>query len=270
MIENIMILAQTIAHDNSLYQQWGLSAAVLGLCVPMLGGVLWLLKLKSENTLEAGLKIRSKLAGLLERTFHLEALRIFELIDDQLPIALSQASAENPRASAFDRLSQGLRDIDEEQPNRDKYRDLLEHALSRIISKEARKLLGTAGATSEQETEGGAHRPGLRFSFGHKTERILAYIAEQTTQSKKKQNAYEKATGWATKLFIVSTIVGVLHCPGVFIDTTWAYYLVVILLSVSVAAAAGGMTSLLVVAVCQNWITGRARWQLEDWLEDLS
>lgn len=265
-----MILAQTMTHDNSLYQQWGLTTAVLGLCVPMLGGVLWLLKLKSEHTLEAGLKIRSKLAGLLERTFHLEALRIFELIDDQLPIALSQASAENPRASAFDRLSQGLREIDAEQPNRDKYRDVLENALSRIISKEARKLLRTAEATSEKATEGGAHPTVLRFSFGHETEKILAYIAEQTTLSKKKQTAYEQATGWATKLFIVSTIVGLLHSPGVFIDTTWAYYFVVICLVVSAAAATGGMTSLLVVAVCQNWITGRAGWQVKDWLRDLS
>ena len=99
-----MILAQATTHANSLYHDWVVVAASWGLCVPLLAGVWWLLKLKSAETSESALSIRSALAGLMESTFHIEALKVFELIDEHLPIALSQEDAKNARVSAFDRL----------------------------------------------------------------------------------------------------------------------------------------------------------------------
>ncbi len=253
-----MILAQTTTHANSLYHEWGLITAAWGLCVPLLGGVWWLLKLKSEETSASALRIRSRLAGLMERTFHIEALKVFELIDDHLPYALSQVDAENARASAFDRLCLGLRELDADEPDRGKYRSLLEHALSGIISTEAKKLLG------------GATPIGLRFSFRHETERLLAYIAEQTTRSRKKERAYARATFWTTAFFISAPIAVFLGSPCVMFDTTWAFYLGAICLSAFVAGVVAGCVSLLVVAACQTWITRRAGWRNEDWLDDSS
>lgn len=248
-----MILAEV----NSLYHEWGLIGAAWGLCVPLLGGVWWLLKLKSKETTESALSIRSGLAGLLERTFHAEALRVFELIDDHLPFALSQVDAKNPRASAFDMLCLGLREINPDEPDRDRYRTLLKLALSKLISNEAKKLL--AGATPT----------GLRFSFRHETERILAYIAKQTTRSRKKERAYERATSWTRTLFIIAPITVFLGTPWVMSDTSWAFYLSAICLSAFLAAFVAGLVSLLVVAECQTWIATRAGWQVEDWLDDL-
>ncbi len=257
-----MILAQAtlqaITHANSLYHEWGLIAAAWGLCLPLLGGVWWLLKLKSEEITASALKIQSSLAGLMERTFHLEALKVFELIDDQLPYALSQVDAENARASAFDRLCLGLRDLDPNQPDRGKYRSLLEHALAGIISTEARKLLG------------GPTPAGLRFSFRHETKRLLAYIAEQTTRSKKKERTYSKATSRTTALFIVAPIAVLLGTPCVVIDQLWAFYVNAIFLSIFIVVTGLGLLSLLQLAICQNWITQHARWKLETWLEDFS
>lgn len=253
-----MILAQAMSHANSLYHEWGLIAAAWGMCVPLLGGVWWLLKLKSEETSVSALEIRSRLAGLLERTFHIEALKVFELIDDHLPYALSQVDAENARASAFDRLCLGLRELDPDESDRGKYRSLLEHALSRIISTEAKKLLGGATPT------------GLRFRFSIETERLLAYIAEQTTRSRKKERAYERATSRTTALFITAPIAVFLGTPCVMADALWAFYINAICLSVFVVAVVVGLLSLLRLAVCQNWITKRARWEPEDWLDDFS
>lgn len=253
-----MILAQVATHDNPLYHEWGLIVAVWGLSVPLLGGVFWLLKLRSEETTASALNIRSSLAGLMERAFHGEVLKVLELIDDHLPSALSQADAENPAASAFDRLCLGLREIDPEKLDRAEYRTLLQLALSGVISTEAKKLLEGATPT------------GLRFSFRHETERILAYIAEQTTRCRKRQRAYERATSWTTTLFIAAPIAALLGTPWVMFDAPWAFYLHAICLTAFVAAGAGGLVLLLVLAVCQNWITRRAAWRVDDWLEDFS
>ncbi|UCE60359.1 MAG: hypothetical protein JSU63_01150 [Phycisphaerales bacterium] len=251
-----MILAQVTTHANSLYHDWTLIAAAWGMCVPLLAGVWWLLKLKSEETSASALKIRSMLAGLMERTFHIEVLKVFELIDEHLPYTLSQADVENARPSAFDRLCLGLRKLDPDEPDRDEYRSLLEHALSGIISAEAKKLLG--GATPTR----------LLFSFRRETERTLAYIAEQTTRSISKERAYTRATSWTTALFISAPIAVFLGSPWVMFDTSWAFYFGIVCLSGFLVGVVGGLASLLVVAACQNWITRRAKWELEDWLDD--
>lgn len=252
-----MILAQATTHANSLYHEWGLIAAAGGLCVPLLGGVAWLLKQKSEEITECSLRIRTGLAGLLERTFHTEALRVFELIDDHLPFALSQVDAKNPRPSAFDMLCLGLREINPDEPDRDRYRSLLKLALSGIISTEARKLLGGATPT------------GLRFSFRHETERILAYIAEQTTRSRKKERAYDKATCWAKRFLIAALIAASVGSIWVMFDTTWAFYLNAVCLSAFLGAVVAACVSFLVVLECQTWIGTRVGWQVDDWLDDL-
>lgn len=251
-----MILSQAVSHTNSLYHEWGLIAAVLGLCVPLLGGVWWLLKLKSEDTIAAALKIRSSLAELMERAFHVEALRIFRMIDEQLPRALSQDGSDNPSPSAFDRLCAGLKKLDLDEPDRGNYRDLLEHALSGIISTEAEKLLG--GATPVR----------VRFSFDFETERLLAYIAKQTALTRAKQKIYETATSRTTKLFTVAPLAALLGTPWVAFDALWAFYLSGILMLIFLASGAGGLLSLLQLATCQNWLTTRAAWSREDWFSD--
>lgn len=224
----------------------------------MLVGVFWLLKLKSEATSDSALEIRSELAGLMERTFHIEANKVFQLIDDHLPYALSQVDAENAQVSAFDRLCLGLRELDPDEPDRGKYRILLEHALSGIISTEARKLLRGETPT------------GLRFSFRHETERLLAYIAEQTTQSRKKEGAYERATSRAIGLFIAAPISALLWAPWVMFDARWAFYLNLVCMSIFLVATGVGLLSLLQLAMCQIWIKKRAKWKLDDWLDDFS
>ena len=253
-----MILAQATTHTNSLYHEWGLISAALGFCIPLLGGVWWLLKIKSEETSDSALKIQSGLAGLMERTFHIEALRVLGLIDDHLPDALSQVDVKDARPSAFDRLCLGLRVLDLDEPDRNKFRALLERALSGIISAEAKKLLTGASPT------------GLQFSFRHETERLLVYIAEQTARSKQNLRTYDRATSWATRLFIVGPIATLLATPWVMIDALWAYYLNVICLSVFGLASGLGLFSLLRLAVCQNWLKKRARWGLKDWGDDFS
>lgn len=252
-----MILAQATTHANPLYQEWGLIVAAWCVCVPLFGCVFWLLKLKSKKITDSALNIRSILAGLMEQTFQIEALRVLELIDDHLPYVLSQVDADNPRASAFDRLCLGLRDLDANEPDRVKYRTLLELALSRIISTEAKKLL--AGPTPTR----------LRFSFRHETERMLAYIAAQTTRSRKRERGYHRATKWTTIFFVTAIIAAFLAAPWVMVDATWAFLLDAVCLSVFLLAVVAGCASLLVVAVCQTWITTHAEWRVEDWLNDL-
>lgn len=252
-----MILGQVLTHANSLYHEWGIITAAAGLLVPLLGAVLWLLKLKAEQITQSVLSIRSGLASLMERTFHIEALKLIELIDDQLPSALSQVDADNPRPSAFDRLCLGLRDFDPNEPDRVQYRTLLEFAISGIITTQAKKLLGATAPT------------GLRFSFRYETERILAYIATQTNRSIRKQRAYDKATVWAKRFPIAALIAAGVATVWLFFDTTWSFYLNAICLSAFLAAVVAGCVALFIVAGCQAWITTRAEWRPEDWLDDL-
>src|SRR4051794_4476472 len=99
-----MLLAQAtsapVVHANGLYFQWGLLAAVIGICAAITAKLSSVMARKSNETTAAGLKIRSSLVSLFQSTVVYEAKRLFDLVDNHLPYALSQVDAVVARPSA--------------------------------------------------------------------------------------------------------------------------------------------------------------------------
>lgn len=263
-----MILAQTATHLNPLYHEWGHVPTVVALMTATIAGVVWILKQNSDDTRDAGVKIRTMLTGLLEHTFRIEMLRIFELIDDLLPYALSQVGADNPHPSAFDRLCVGLREIEPGDPNRVKYQALLEQALSKIIIGSAKKLLDDTETPLEPDAKVRTPPTRMLFSFKHETDNLLAYIAKETTRCKKKEHSFRNGKLWATRLLITAVIALILALPWVRLDTKWAYWLETGFEFGGYAAGVAGLASLYVVFSCQHWIAEHAKWGRKDWLDD--
>ena len=267
-----MILAAVEAHANCLYHEWGLVGAVLGACVVLLPALWWLGSMKSHVATAAVLEIRSGLSSLFRETVVGEALRICQLVDDHLPSALSQVDDLNPKPSAFDELCRGLRELDDEQPDRQLYAALLKNALGGVMIGEVRRHLMMAGAESGGAAGGQGSRTGLRVAFEGDTELKLTFIAKKIALASRKERLFYCSKRWALRLFGISGVTGFLVCAVVLVDHLWAYRVGLVLLSAFFLAGAAGVFALLLLLRSQGWLeeTAKRHRTPEDWKRELA
>ena len=268
-----MILAQAATHANSFYREWGLIYAAIAMCAVLLPGLGWLFRMKMPPTItEALTKIHSVLAGLFQQTVVQESRKIFRLIQEHLPYSLSQVDSIHPQTSAFDKLCQELRELDEHNPDRDHYRKGLERALSGVIVDEVEKLLQIAEAHSTGDVEERANPTGLRVSFEGETEQKLTLIAEKTVRANRMERTLYRTKTWTFRLFATTAAAAALVIPWPFVDAQWAFLTIVVLLLVFVGAFVAGILGLVRFHNCQQWVEETARRYRvpEDWMGELA
>lgn len=265
-----MILAQIATHDNPLYQQWGLLAAAIGVCavlLPLLWGVL---RMKTQDTDHALLKIRSLLAGMFQQTFVEESRKVFQLVQTRLPYSLSQADAIKPQRSAFDLLCDELRELDMSKPDRDRYRKGLERALSGVIVAEVEKLLQIIESNSGGEVEGSPDPYGLRVSFEGQTERDLTFIAMKTAEANRTMGVFYQMKTWMFRFFAITAAAAALAIPWIYVDAKWAFIAFVVSSLVFVASIVCAIFASVKFHRCQGWLEDTAaRYRTpKDWLAE--
>lgn len=227
--------------------------------------------MKTDSLTAKVLLVRSVLVRMFQQTVVDESRKIFRLVEVHLPYSLSQVDDKNARPSAFDRLAQGLRQLDESEPDRYKYRQVLEDALSKIITDEVNKLLNIAEANTVGVVTENGNPTGLRVSFERETERKLSFIARKTAQANRKERGFYKGKTWAFRLLTTSVISAVLVTPFVFFNQEWAQQASVIFLILWVSALVSGLVSLVVFHTCQTWLEECSeRYKSpEDWFAEL-
>lgn len=190
--------------ENPLYQQWPLVGAIFTGTVACLTALWFLFHLKAEQTRTAVLEIRSALSRLFQETVAEESLRIFDYVEGHLPSALSQVDAVRPAVSAFDRLCTELRKIDPANPDRETFKGILEHILSGIIGKEARRLIGQGEAA---------------VGFAYQTEVKLAFLAKKTVEASNHEALYNFTRKWCFRLIGFMPVCAL----GVLVGALFAY-----------------------------------------------
>lgn len=268
-----MILAQATTHANSLYHEWGLMSALIGLVAVLLPILWWLHRTKADRMRQAALTVRSVLAGVFQQTVVQESRKILQTVKTHLPYSLSQVDSIDPQPSPFDKLCRDLRDLDEHEPNRDHYRKVLEHAaFTKIIFAEAEKLLKIAESHSAA-TRGGYDNPtGLRASFEAETEQKLTFIAQKTVKANKTERAFYRMKAWTFRLFAAAAVAAFLAMPGLFFDTNWANWTSASFLLASPGALVAGIVAWARFHSCQTWFeeTAERYRSPEDWLGELA
>ncbi len=217
-----LAVAQAATSANSLYHAWGLAAALIGICVLFLGVAWTMHKSKLEDVTLAVVKTRAVLFGLFQKTVDGEAFRILALIEDHLPIALSQADASGARPSAFDRLCAKLRELDLDAPDRESYKTLLENTLSGLMIGEARRLLQVADKEGSGRTGAHENPTGLKVGFEGQTEQALTLMAEKTAEMNKRERRLYRSKRSCQNFFSAAGVAGMLFVPTVFFDKFWA------------------------------------------------
>lgn len=267
-----MMLALAQAHANAVYHEWGLVAVVVVIFATLMPLLWWLLRMKTEDTTVAALRIQSALASLFQRTVLDEVEKVFLLIEDRLPVSLSQADDVGAEPSAFDRLCVALRGLDLEDPDRQQYARILEDELADSIATEVKKLLMITKASSVVRPGGRASPRALPMSFEQDTERKLAFMATKTVEVKRKVRRFWAAKRWAFGLFGVCAIAALLSALAVLVDHQLAFRVWVALVGLLVASGLGAVASLIVFHACQSWLgeTGQRSQSSDAWQHELA
>ncbi len=267
-----MILAHATAHTNSLYHEWGLMSALIGVVVVLLPILWWLHRMKPDRTNRAAVRVHSVLVGMFQKTVLQESRKIFGLIQEHLPYSLSQVDSNDPKPSRFDKLFQELRDFDAHNPDRNHYRKGLEDAFSEAIIDEVDKLLQIAESPSAGDVEERANPTGLRVSFEGETEQKLTFIAEKTVRANRMQRTCYRAKRWTFRFAATTAAAAALVIPGLFVDAQWAFLTLVVLLLVFVATLVAGIMAWVRFHGCQQWFDETAeRYRTpEDWMGELA
>ncbi len=273
-----MILAQTATHSNSLYHEWGLMSALIGVVAVVLPILWWLHCMKTDRMIQAVIRVRSVLAGMFKQTVVQESRKIFRLVQTHLPYSLSQVDSIDPQPSAFDKLCQELGALaTANEPDRDHYRKGLERAFSGVIIDEVEKLLAiaesqSAGAVKGCDKKGGDNPTGMLASFEGETERKLTFIAQKTGQANKTERTFYRTKAWTFRLFAAAAILAFLAMPGLFCDLKWAFRASAGLLLVCLGTLVTGIMAWVRFHSCQQWFEETAeRYRApEDWMGELA
>lgn len=243
---------------NALYHEWGLMAAILAACVPLLGCVLWLVKTKRDPIRVAILEIRSALSRVFQDTVLDEALRVFQLVDDHLPYALGEPRSGSTRPSAFDQLCGALRGRDEDSDDRVGHTLLLKNALSGIIVDEVKRLFMLSKADTKRSPDSASHLRGLQVSFEGSTEISLEFIAKRIALASGREAAFYRSRSWAPILLVSAAICGLLFCPTVFVNHQASFWTGVGLLAASGICVIAGLVLCLVLHCSASWLEDTA------------
>ncbi len=249
-----MLAQATQRAPHSLYREWGLITVFAVLIASYLPLLYWQIKKSDDEAQKNLLGIRSALATMFQETIVGEVIKLFQLINDNLPCALSQSESEETKLSALDKLCQGLKELDEDAEDRVAYEGLIENALSDIIVREATKMLLVAEANSEHEHHENAGRGGFRISFEGETEIKLRLLAENTVQARRRYDSFSKWKRRGPLLSSVAIIIGLLCCSIPFFRNQWMFIVGTILIPLFFIALIAAVVSILQLHLCSSWL----------------
>lgn len=195
--------------ENSLYLEWNLVATFSGVTIALLSVLWWIHQIKIPELKKSILRIKAALSHVFQSTIDREILRVIELIDEQLPVELSQSGKDKIENSIFDKfcvkISQNPWNSETDssaQENRNFLELVLVEHLSGIITKQAQKIVYDKDSKIN------------RFEF--ETEVALKELAVKTAEVERKERSYFfysrlcKICVLACALLLIPIIVGVL------------------------------------------------------------
>lgn len=152
-----------------------------------------------------------------------EARRVFAIVDDHIPLTLSQAKATNPSVSRFDYFCQSLRSIPaDELADRGKYANIIKESFGRIIADSAERLIDAMASAGSTASNAVLNPTTARFSLEGDGFLSFAGVAQFDYENRKLETRFRRiwtAVGAFSLLGIVSGI-GVL--AGILVNQAWA------------------------------------------------
>ena len=258
-----------IALTNTFYQQWGLVGVVIGTLAIFISFLRWLWNLDVSSTWAARLKIVNGLAGMFQNTVLEEAEKVIELIDDYLPTALSQADDSLAQPSAFDDFCRRIRELEDDEFNREVVRFSLTESLAGILSTEVRRLIHSE-RTSDATGHGGSYN--LYSGFEFETQQKLRFLAKKSVQAKKKENRFDLGRRWIPRFWVSAMVFLLLFIPSAFFNREWAFYLGAGALLLFVGTMVIGAYVFLTFHNSRNWLEEESERCLtpDDWFAESS
>jgi len=157
---------QPAYQPHSYYHVWGFVGVVLTAIVALLGFCYWLATAAHKDVTSAQGSLEQTTSAFFVNIILSEARRVFSIVDDHLPLHLSQEKSLEVKKSRFFMFCQTVRTIPEEQlDNRGKYTGIIVEQLGRIISDNASTLLDAMRATDASTQNQLLNPSGARFSL---------------------------------------------------------------------------------------------------------
>jgi hypothetical protein len=152
-----------------------------------------------------------------------EARRVFSIVDDHLPLALSQIKVLNPGLSRFDHFCQSLRSIPLEELNeRGKYANIIKEDFGRIISDGANRLLDAMGAAGSTASNAVLNPTTARFTLEGDGFLSFAGVAEFDYQNRRIEARFRRLWTTVGTFALLGIIAGVGVLIGIVVNATWA------------------------------------------------
>ena len=152
-----------------------------------------------------------------------EARRVFAIVDDHIPLALSQSRSPNPGVSRFDNFCQSLRAIPADELNdRGKYANIIKESFGRIIADSAERLIdamSSAGATASNVV---LNPTTARFSLEGDGFLNFAGVAEFDYENRRIETRYRRVWTSVGMFSFLGIISGIGLLAGIVIDVPWA------------------------------------------------
>jgi hypothetical protein len=210
-------LAQTTTSSTTTgefvaFQQWALFAVTVAALVGLCKLTYVVFTGEHRDVVAARLSLEQVASAFFVRLVLQEARRLFSVIDDHLPLALSQSQAAKPELSRFDHFCKSLKDIPaEELDDRGKYANVIKECFGRIISDSAGCLFDAMASAGTSSSSSPLNPTSARFSLEGDGFLNFAGVAEFDYQNRKLEGRFRRL--WA--LVGVFSIAGILACVGV-------------------------------------------------------
>jgi len=245
---------------NGLYHQWDLPGKLTAVVVPLIGLIWWLIR-KDDDAIEAAcLQIKQAMSTMFMQTVMDEAWRLLALLDEHLPIALSQESAIQPQRSRFDHFCQALRTINlEELEKRVEYTNIIRDAFGGVIVQTIKRLM--EAATSSSRTAGGEllNPTGIQFDMEGPIHLKFAFISETSVKMFARQRRYYRLHATALFSFLMAVLCLFLLWFPLFFDQKWAWYGASTMLLLAAIFVPVGLITVVLGYRCQRWLQYKAR-----------
>ncbi|MGA2583552.1 MAG: hypothetical protein ABSG31_09775 [Tepidisphaeraceae bacterium] len=244
---------------NLLYHQWDLGKALSAIAITLIGGIWWLIKRDDSDVRTAVLEIKQAITTMFMQTVIDEARRLLALLDEHLPVALSQETVVQPQRSRFDRFCQSLRAINpEELEDRGKYSNIIRDAFSGVIMQTIDRLM-EAAASKSRGVAGDLFNPtAIRFEMEGLLHLKFAFVSNTSAQAFARQRRYFRSHNAAVVSFLVASVCIFLLWFPLFVDARWAWYMCVTTLLATAFSAAVGLIAVVRAHFCQRWLEHKA------------
>jgi len=219
-----LILAQvtqsvTQPPEFDAYRQWPLVAATVALCAFMMNRVEGIFK-RDTDVDAATLSLEQVASSFFVALVLKESRRLFNIVDDHLPIALSQAHASVAERSRFFQFCVSLRAIPEEElDDRGKYAQIIKESFARIICDSAERLIDSIGASPSV-----LNPTAVRFSLEGDGYLSFAGVASFDYQNRRLANRFQMQWSSSALFAFVTMICGIATIVGVIFNEEWAQH----------------------------------------------